>query len=68
MKKKYMTPQIDCVTIQIERVMNGGSINDYNGKTAGSLGSDTTTGGLEKSDGYVYGEGKRHDAWSSWEE
>lgn len=68
MKKKYVKPSIHVVITGTESLLNGGSIVDAQGNTQDQLGSDTSTGGTESGDGYVYGDAK-HNSWSSsWDE
>lgn len=56
MKKKYQQPLIKVQIVEGEPLLNGGSVVDYNGDTQDTLGSDTTTGGMEDETGTVWGD------------
>ena len=53
MKKKYQRPLIKVQIVEGEPLLNGGSIVNIDGKTQGTLGSDTTTGGTADGGGTV---------------
>ena len=55
MKKKYQRPLIKVLSVENEPLLNGGSIVNIDGKTQGTLGSDTTTGGKEDETGTGWG-------------
>lgn len=67
MKKKYQRPLIKVLRVENETLLNGGSIVNIDGKTQGTLGSDTTTGGTEGEDGTVWGDAKPYNPWTSWD-
>lgn len=67
MKKKYQRPLIKVQIVEGEPLLNGGSVVDYNGKTQATLGSDTTTGGMEDETGTVWGDAKPYNPWTSWD-
>lgn len=55
MKKKYQQPLIKVLSVEGEPLLNGGSVVDYDGNTQDTLGSDTTTGGMEDKTGTGWG-------------
>lgn len=67
MKKKYQRPLIKVLSVENETLLNGGSIVNIDGKTQGTLGSNTTTGGQEGEGGIVWGEAKPYNPWTSWD-
>ena len=67
MKKKYQQPLIKVQIVEGEPLLNGGSVVDYNGKTQATLGSHTTTGGMEDETGTVWGDAKPYNPWTSWD-
>ena len=67
MKKKYQRPLIKVLSVENETLLNGGSIVNIDGKTQGTLGSDTTTGGQEGEGGTVWGDAKPYNPWTSWD-
>lgn len=67
MKKKYQQPLVRVQSVEGEPLLNGGSIVDSNGKTQDKLGSDTTTGGTEGEGGFVWGNAKPYNPWTTWD-
>ena len=67
MKKKYQRPLIKVLSVENEPLLNGGSIVNIDGKTQGTLGSDTTTGGTADGGGTVWGDAKPYNPWTSWD-
>lgn len=67
MKKKYQRPLIKVLSVENEPLLNGGSIVNIDGKTQGTLGSDTTTGGQEGEGSTVWGDAKPYNPWTSWD-
>ena len=67
MKKKYQRPLIKVLSVENEPLLNGGSIVNIDGKTQGTLGSDTTTGGQEGENNTVWGDAKPYNPWTSWD-
>ena len=67
MKKKYQRPLIKVLSVENETLLNGGSIVNIDGKTQGTLGSDTTTGGQEGEGSTVWGDAKPYNPWTSWD-
>ncbi len=67
MKKKYQRPLIKVLTVENEPLLNDGSIVDIDGKTQDKLGSDTTTGGTEGEGGFVWGNAKPYNPWTTWD-
>ena len=67
MKKKYQRPLIKVLSVENETLLNGGSIVNIDGKTQGTLGSDTTTGGQEGEGSTVWGDAKPYNPWKSWD-
>ena len=67
MKKKYQRPLIKVLSVENETLLNGGSIVNIDGKTQGTLGSDTTTGGQEGENNTVWGDAKPYNPWTSWD-
>ena len=67
MKKKYQRPLIKVLSVENETLLNGGSIVNIDGKTQGTLGSDTTTGGQEGEGGTVWGDAKPYNPWTTWD-
>ena len=67
MKKKYQRPLIKVLSVENEPLLNGGSIVDRNGNTQDKLGSDTTTGGTEGEGGFVWGNAKPYNPWTTWD-
>ena len=55
MKKKYQQPLIKVLSVEGEPLLNGGSIVKYDGETQDTLGSDTTTGGMQDEPGTEWG-------------
>ena len=55
MKKKYQQPLIRVQSVEGESLLNGGSVVDKGGETQDTLGSDTTTGGMEDEPGTEWG-------------
>lgn len=66
MKKNYLKPHIMLVQTYTERIMTGGSVVDSQGKKEGSLGQ--VSGGNKGNDGTVWGDAKKYNAWSTWDE
>ena len=56
MKKKYQQPFVKVQIVEGEPLLNGGSVVDNEGNTQDTLGSDTTTGGMEDETGTVWGD------------
>lgn len=67
MKKKYQQPLVRVQSVEGESLLNGGSVVDIHGKTQATLGSDTTTGGTEDGDGFVSGDAKPYNPWTTWD-
>ena len=67
MKKKYQQPLVRVQSVEGEPLLNGGSIVNIDGKTQGTLGSDTNTGGTEDETGTVWGDAKPYNPWTSWD-
>lgn len=67
MKKKYQQPLVRVQSVEGEPLLNGGSIVNIEGKTQGTLGSDTTTGGQEGENNTVWGDAKPYNPWTSWD-
>lgn len=67
MKKKYQQPLVRVQSVEGEPLLNGGSIVNIDGKTQGTLGSDTTTGGQEGEGGTVWGDAKPYNPWTTWD-
>ena len=67
MKKKYQRPLIKVLSVENEPLLNGGSIVNIDGKTQDTLGSDTTTGGMEDETGTVWGDAKPYNPWTTWD-
>ena len=67
MKKKYQRPLIKVLSVENETLLNGGSIVNIDGKTQGTLGSDTTTGGQEGEGSTVWGDAKPYNPWTTWD-
>lgn len=67
MKKKYQQPLVRVQSVEGEPLLNGGSIVDRNGETQGTLGSDTSSGGTEGEDGFVWGNAKPYNPWTTWD-
>lgn len=67
MKKKYQQPLVRVQSVEGEPLLNGGSIVDIGGKTQDNLGSDTTTGGTVDGDGFVSGDAKPYNPWTTWD-
>lgn len=67
MKKKYQQPLIEVQSVEGEPLLNNGSVVDIHGKTQATLGSDTTTGGTEGEGGFVWGDAKPHNPWTTWD-
>ena len=67
MKKKYQRPLIKVLSVENEPLLNGGSIVNIDGKTQGTLGSDTTTGGQEGEGSTVWGDAKPYNPWTTWD-
>lgn len=67
MKKKYQQPLVRVQSVEGESLLNGASVVDIHGKTQATLGSDTTTGGTEDGDGFVGGDAKPYNPWTSWD-
>ena len=67
MKKKYQQPLVRVQSVEGEPLLNGGSIVDRNGNTQDKLGSDTTTGGTEGEGGFVWGNAKPYNPWTTWD-
>ena len=67
MKKKYQRPLIKVLSVENETLLNGGSIVNIDGKTQGTLGSDTTSGGTEDETGTVWGDAKPYNPWTTWD-
>ena len=67
MKKKYQQPLVRVQSVEGEPLLNGGSIVNIKGETQGTLGSDTTTGGTEGEGGFVWGNAKPYNPWTTWD-
>ena len=67
MKKKYQQPLVRVQSVEGEPLLNSGSVVDIHGKTQATLGSDTTTGGTEGEGGFVWGDAKPYNPWTSWD-
>lgn len=67
MKKKYQQPLVRVQIVEGEPLLNGASVVDIHGKTQATLGSDTTTGGKEDADGFVSGDAKPYNPWTTWD-
>ena len=65
MKKKYQQPLVRVQSVEGEPLLNGGSIVNIDGKTQDKLGSDTTTGGTEGEGGFVWGNAKPYNPWTT---
>ena len=67
MKKKYQRPLVRVQSVEGEPLLNGGSVVTYQGETQATLGSDTTTGGTEGEGGFVWGNAKPYNPWTTWD-
>ena len=67
MKKKYQQPLVRVQSVEGEPLLNGGSIVNIDGKTQGTLGSDTNTGGRPDGGGTVWGDAKPYNPWTTWD-
>ena len=67
MKKKYQQPLVRVQSVEGEPLLNGGSVVTYQGETQATLGSDTTTGGTEGEGGFVWGNAKPYNPWTTWD-
>ena len=65
MKKKYQRPLIKVLSVENEPLLNGGSIVKSNGETVNTMGS--TTGGTEGEGGFVWGNAKPYNPWTTWD-
>lgn len=67
MKKKYQQPLVRVQSVEGESLLNGASVVDIDGNTQDKLGSDTTTGGTVDGDGFVSGDAKPYNPWTTWD-
>lgn len=67
MKKKYQQPLVRVQSVEGEPLLNGGSIVNIGGETQDNLGSDTTSGGTPDGDGFVSGDAKPYNPWTTWD-
>ena len=67
MKKKYQRPLVRVQSVEGEPLLNGGSIVNIDGKTQGTLGSDTDSGGDVGEDNIVWGDAKPYNPWTTWD-
>ena len=67
MKKKYQQPLIKVQIVEGEPLLNGGSVVNLKGETQATLGSDTTTGGTGGEGGFVWGNAKPYNPWTTWD-
>lgn len=65
MKKKYQQPLIRVQSVEGEPLLNNGSVVQYHGETVNKMGS--TTGGTEGEGGFVWGNAKPYNPWTTWD-